>query len=672
MVALVAVQLTSMSAHADDGDGEEQETGLVVVTAEPTARENPSDAALSRREIDAVGARSAQDILRSLSGIQLSQHGSEGKAAQFFLRGFDAAHGTDLTVNVDGLTLNEPSHVHGHGYADVGLVIPEAIKSVRLRKGPFDLDQGNLSTAGDITYELGVPQALRGTAVGVEGGLPGRGRIWTYDAPVDGNERDVVAGEVVADRGPFENRQTRRAGILGQKTLGDWRLRGGVQAAEFGLPGALRYDDISAGHISPDTTYTPDTTGRTGQIWLGTVHERSDDDWSHRTSLDMRARQFDGNENFTGYLFDEEHGDASREFQQGAMLVLSHRTQRVLSDNWSGVIYAGSSVDVFRQFADAVDETGVAYDRDWGGRALQGALYVAPGLSGFVGDHLQLEGGVRLEGLFFDFREDELLGSEQGREALAVVAPRMRARVFVGNNLVIVGAAGRGYRGPEARVFAGDESAPADTDLRQHRGGEPAVTAIDAAELGIIVNPSQWLELSAGAFAYLASGEYVYDHVSRVDVDLGATRRLGAEAAAEVELSQQYRMRGHLTVVDAHFRDSGDAIPFAPPVEGGITGLARWSNGLFSGVEWRGVGTRPLPFGAKAAPWALWNAHLGWERDNLQIRLNVDNLLDTSWAEGVYHYASHFDRSQPISTLPSVHQVTGHPRMFRLQLSYRW
>jgi hypothetical protein len=43
------------------------------------------------------------DILRVVPGMFVNQHAGGGKANQYFLRGFDADHGTDVSLSVDGV-----------------------------------------------------------------------------------------------------------------------------------------------------------------------------------------------------------------------------------------------------------------------------------------------------------------------------------------------------------------------------------------------------------------------------------------------------------------------------------------------------------------------------------------------------------------------------------------
>ena len=75
-----------------------------------------------------------EDILRVVPGLVIAQHQGGGKADQLFLRGFDADHGTDVALFIDGVPINLPSHAHGQGYADLHFLIPETLKLVDVFK----------------------------------------------------------------------------------------------------------------------------------------------------------------------------------------------------------------------------------------------------------------------------------------------------------------------------------------------------------------------------------------------------------------------------------------------------------------------------------------------------------------------------------------------------------
>ena len=117
-------------------------------------------------------------MLRVVPGLLAVQHQGGGKADQLFLRGFDADHGTDVGIFIDGMPVNMPSHAHGQGFADLHWLIPEAIERIDVVKGPYDVRYGDFSTAGavnlvtreqfdssSVQYTLGMFPTIDGRAV---------------------------------------------------------------------------------------------------------------------------------------------------------------------------------------------------------------------------------------------------------------------------------------------------------------------------------------------------------------------------------------------------------------------------------------------------------------------------------------------------------------------------
>ncbi len=119
--------------------------------------ERPYSAASSRAvralDIGTRPVRSSQDLLQLAPGLVVAQHAGGGKAEQIFLRGFDADHGTDVAVIVDGVPVNMVSHGHGQGYADLHFVIPETVEAIDVAKGPYFAEYGNLATAGAVEFK---------------------------------------------------------------------------------------------------------------------------------------------------------------------------------------------------------------------------------------------------------------------------------------------------------------------------------------------------------------------------------------------------------------------------------------------------------------------------------------------------------------------------------------
>jgi hypothetical protein len=157
-----------------------------------------------------VGATEIQDrpilrsgeILETIPGVIITQHAGGGKANQYFLRGFNLDHGTDFAIFLDGMPLNQPSHAHGEGYADMNTVIPEFVERVDYQKGPYYAAIGNYGSAGsaNVLYFKTLPQNF----FQFEGGMYG------YWRAVFGASRKVGSGsllygaEVYHDDGPWK------------------------------------------------------------------------------------------------------------------------------------------------------------------------------------------------------------------------------------------------------------------------------------------------------------------------------------------------------------------------------------------------------------------------------------------------------------------------------------
>ena len=155
-----------------------------------------------------------EDVLRVVPGLVLAQHQGGGKADQIFLRGFDADHGTDVSVSIDGVPINMPSHAHGQGYTDLHFLIPEALERVEITKGPYFAEQGDFDTAGAVN--LVTRDRFEHSQVSVSGGLfptlsgsrddgtsrkLGGYRVLGILEP--GNDKTFFAAEVYGSGGPF-------------------------------------------------------------------------------------------------------------------------------------------------------------------------------------------------------------------------------------------------------------------------------------------------------------------------------------------------------------------------------------------------------------------------------------------------------------------------------------
>jgi hypothetical protein len=142
------VIVTGARTFRNVADVEDPAASLVGIAA------SASQGAVTAAQIDERPIMRAGEVLETVPGLVVSQHSGQGKANQYYLRGFNLDHGTDLSTTVAGVPVNTPTGAHAHGYSDVSLLIPELVGGVQFTKGPYFADEGDFSAAGaaNINY----------------------------------------------------------------------------------------------------------------------------------------------------------------------------------------------------------------------------------------------------------------------------------------------------------------------------------------------------------------------------------------------------------------------------------------------------------------------------------------------------------------------------------------
>jgi hypothetical protein len=643
-----------------DAKAEAGET-IYVEGASPVDTPSAGVRAVSARALELTPRKNADDLLRVVPGLYTSQHGSEGKGQQFFLRGFDAVHGADVSIRVGGIPLNEMSNVHGQGYIDLGFLPPEAVAGITSRKGPFDLEQGWFATAGSIDLELGV--AARGRRVGYEVGTTNRHRLVVVDAPEGGPTGQFLAADVMHDDGYGRDRGTDHGTVLGQTELGVGRLRlrpmFAGSWARFGEPGVVPLDDISSGYFDRMDAPAGDLGGRSERLLsgLGASWQRGRDELVASSHLGWRGLRID--ENFTGFL-ESELGDGRRQTHRAVTGGARLAWRRQLAPGLRLLAGAELIRDQIRQGEQRVGAAGEIWREE---RALEAATSSAGAWAGLAArrGRFVATGGARVDAMAVD-ATDRLDPMRSGAGVVAAVSPRI-AIAWRDDRFALSAAVGRGQRPPEARAFT-QRASREGMETTAYDGGEADITTADAVELGA--------ELRGGAVAAGATGfatwidrESIFDHLSGVSALRDGSRRLGVEAYVEARPRPYLALRADVTAVDARFAVTGNPVPGAPRLLGSVEArLDRkpWAAGLAG----RFLGPRPLIHGATAAASTVLDAVGSWTSGRWTLALQIDNLLATDWNEGEYHFASHWDLSAPRSELPRVHVSPGRPFGARL------
>jgi len=183
--------------------------GAVSTTINVQGREDELVGVAESGTQGTVGAKEIQDrpilrsgeVLETVPGLIITQHAGGGKANQYFLRGFNLDHGTDIAIFLDGMPLNLPSHAHGEGYSDMNTVIPEFVQRVDFEKGPYYANVGNFSSAANA--HVGFFKTLPENFVKLEGGTHTYGRAVFGASQKLGSGNLLYGGEEYYYDGPW-------------------------------------------------------------------------------------------------------------------------------------------------------------------------------------------------------------------------------------------------------------------------------------------------------------------------------------------------------------------------------------------------------------------------------------------------------------------------------------
>ncbi|MGZ8227918.1 MAG: TonB-dependent receptor [Methylococcaceae bacterium] len=167
-----------------------------IGVADSASQGNVGQEQLKYRPISRPG-----EILETVPGLIASQHSGEGKANQYYLRGFNLDHGTDFLTQIDGVPVNMPSHAHGQGWTDTNFLIPEMIKTLSYKKGLYYAENGDFSSTGsaNIEYFDKLPPHM----IKFTGGSFGYYRGLVTGSHKLGNGQLLYAGESVHNGGPW-------------------------------------------------------------------------------------------------------------------------------------------------------------------------------------------------------------------------------------------------------------------------------------------------------------------------------------------------------------------------------------------------------------------------------------------------------------------------------------
>ncbi len=636
---------------AADEDLPQVGEGAEVVVEDRRVAPSTASRSLDRAAVEALPARTTADLLRAMPGLHMSSHGGRGKAAQFLLRGFDAQHGADLAVDLEGVPLNEVSSVHAHGYLDLEVVPAVLVEGMRLDPGVGSAASGDFAVAGAARLDLGL--ARPGGQVALGGGTDRSAALGLAWRPVEAPAGSFLAAEVDGGQGIGEGRSWRQArggagaeGAVGAARGRVWLL---AQGARFASPGTLREDEVAAGTIDFYGAHRGAGGGETERVVGAASLAGGDAAGPWELTLWSGWRSLSLDQNFTGGATDPVHGDGSRQTHvAGSGGLRVHR-------GWAGRprarLTAGADLrlDRFHQGIQPIDWSGQPWAPAEERSALQG------GAAGWTEAVLQpaprlvLIPGLRA-GLF------GISAAATSPAWAPLLAPKLRGEFLVNDDLSVLFAAGRGHRPPDARAVSS--------------GGRAPIARADSAELGATLRPGPRLVLRAAGFGTRVSDEIVFDHVAGRYLATGRTRRLGVDGGLQWWPRAGLRTELSATWVDGIHVATGAPIPTAPRllVVAGAYAEARSVGAatLTGGLRAWALGPRALPGGLESQPTAVVDLTATLRGAVWGLSAEVDNLLGTRWRDGEFLFPSSWGPSPAASELPVRHFTAGTPRTARL------
>ena len=172
----------------------------VTITAPPiAAADTATQGTVPAQQLQEFPVYREGELLETVPGLIVTQHSGEGKANQYFLRGFNLDHGTDIAISLDDMPVNLRTNAHGQGYSDLNFMIPELVGAIDYSKGPYFADKGDFDTAGavSIDYVDASPHDLASVSAGTLGdyrGFTAMSRRWGAGTVLLATEYDHVDG----------------------------------------------------------------------------------------------------------------------------------------------------------------------------------------------------------------------------------------------------------------------------------------------------------------------------------------------------------------------------------------------------------------------------------------------------------------------------------------------
>jgi outer membrane receptor for monomeric catechols len=588
------------------------------------------------------------EVLEYVPGVIVTQHSGEGKANQYFLRGFNLDHGTDFATRVEGMPVNMPSHGHGQGYSDLNFLIPELVERIDYRKGPYDARAGDFAAAGSAEIRL----VSRLAAPFAQLTLGGNG----YRRVVGAGSRALADGvqllggvEVMGNDGPWTvpERLRKTSGVLslsgGTRDQG-WHIGAMAYRARWTATDQIPQRLVDAGRHEGQPfgrfdSLDPTSGGDTRRSSLSGEWHQADAGGRDTVSAYLIDYALDLNSNFTYALDRPAEGDQFKQRDRRRVLGLdaSHAVDHAL-----GALPATTTVglqlrhDRIRNgLYDGVARRITATTREDRVRQTHTALFASSAIElsaqwravlGLRADHL----AAQVDALSLPANGGRAEGRQISPKATLVWTATPRTELFVN--------AGRGLHSNDARGMT------TRTDPRSGEAVDPVPTwvPVDGAELGLRTQAVPGLQSSLVLWRLRSASELVYvGDAGRNEASL-ASRRRGIELSNRWQPLPWFVLDADLAYSRARFSD-GSRVPNAVERVASVGATLRELQGWSGSLQWRYLGAGALVEDntVRSRPSSTFNLRLTRALGTqMALTLDVFNLTNRRADDIQYFYES--------------------------------
>jgi hypothetical protein len=633
-----------------------------------------SQGAITAAQLEARPIMRPAEVLETVPGLIVSQHSGEGKANQYYLRGFNLDHGTDLATSVDGVPVNMPTHAHGQGYTDVSFVIPELVQSIDYRKGTYYAETGNFAAAGAVN--LRHRDRVDAPFVQFEGGENGFRRALLAASPDLGTGALLFGVEFTENDGPWlleESLKRTNAILRYSNTDGDRRFAFTAQAydGEWDSTDRIPLRAVQDGSLDRFGFIDPSDGGESHRYSIGV-------DWATRSGDSAwRARAYaidyglDLFSNFTYALDDEVSGDQFEQFDD--------RRVYGASGAWTFDFIAGGvsqeleiGAELRRDDIDTVglyrtgarERTSTTREDDVVQTGYSGYASLTTTWSAVVRTSI----GVRAD--YFDFDVASNLAQNSGKASDSIASPKFSLVLGPWADTEFFVNVGRGFhsndaRGTTMRVDPTDGVTPVDRV-------DPLVSAM-GADVGLRTAILPHTQLTFSLWTLELDSELLFVGDAGITEPTRGSERRGIELGAIWNPLPWLILDADLAWSDSKFTDddpAGNEIPGAVNSVAALGIAIDHPSGWFGGARLRHFGSAPLieDGSVESDPTTLVNLEAGYRfGERFKVSAAVFNLLDSDDNDITYFYESRLPGEA--SPVEDIHFHPVEPRTFRVTLT---